>query len=216
MRSVIPAVQSEANVGTLNTSAAPASQKKEEVQARQTTSGSSKDDSDDDDLEGDTGTNEHTDPAHIKRARRMQSNRESARRSRERKQVQLNELETQVGQLRDERTSLLSSHTDINKKCDEAVVNNRILRANIETLRAKVKMAEEQVKRVTGRNPMLLGMSNTPSMGGQIGGQGDATGTVAGPMQPNSNQFFHQTQPVPIINSAASHCQRLNNDFHPS
>uniref|UniRef100_A0A2P2K9L9 BZIP domain-containing protein n=3 Tax=Rhizophora mucronata TaxID=61149 RepID=A0A2P2K9L9_RHIMU len=191
MRSVIPAVQSEANVGTLNTSAAPASQKKEEVQARQTTSGSSKDDSDDDDLEGDTGTNENTDPADVKRARRMKSNRESARRSRRRKQAQLNELETQVSQLRDEQNSLLSRRTDIDKKCDAAVVNNRILRANIEALRAKVKMAEEQVKQVKGFNPMLLGRSST-CMDGQIGGQVDLTGIVAGLMQPNSNQFFRQ------------------------
>lgn len=99
----------------------------------------------------------------------MQSNRESARRSRRRKQAQLNERETQVaqyssvallclldydsllktesiymisilkvGQLRDERSSLLSRFTDVNQKCDAASVDNRILKADIETLRAKV------------------------------------------------------------------------------
>ncbi|CAN0898259.1 Light-inducible protein CPRF2 [Linum grandiflorum] len=141
----------------------PVPQKKQEVQTRQTTGGSSGEDSDDDDLEGDTGTNGA--PADVKRSRRMLSNRESARRSRRRKQDQLNELESQAGQLRDERTTLLSRLTDVNHKCDEASVDNRVLKANIETLRAKVKMAEEQVKRVTGLNPLLLARSNVPSMG---------------------------------------------------
>lgn len=37
--------------------------------------------------------------------------------------------------------------------CDAATVEYRILRADIETLRTKVKMAEETVKRVTRVNP---------------------------------------------------------------
>ncbi|KAJ8899516.1 hypothetical protein K2173_018490 [Erythroxylum novogranatense] len=184
-------------------------QKHEETQVRQTTSGSSKEDSEDDDLEGDTGTNEDMDPVDAKRARRMQSNRESARRSRKRKQAQLNELESQVGQLRDEHSSLLSRHTDINKKCDEAVVNNRILRANVETLRAKVKMAEEQVKRVTGLNPMLLARSNLLIMAGQV----DGARVVTGPVQPNSSQFFPHPKLVPNFDSHAPHLQTLNNGF---
>ena len=70
----------------------------------------------------------------------MQSNRESTRRSRRRKQQQHHDFETQVGQLRDERTSLLSRYSDINKKCDDASVDNRILKANIETLRIGVSL----------------------------------------------------------------------------
>ncbi|KAJ6931221.1 hypothetical protein NC652_014653 [Populus alba x Populus x berolinensis] len=174
--------------------ALPTAQKKQEVQTRQTTSGSSREDSDDDDLEGDTGTNENRDPTDAKRV----SNRESARRSRRRrKQAQLNERETQVGQLKDERSSLLSRFTDVNQKCDAASVDNRILKADIETLRAKVKMVEEQVKRVTGLNPMLLAGFNVPSPGMPfVGGQVDAS-----------------TDPVHGITSAAPHLQRLNNSF---
>ncbi|XP_037491892.1 light-inducible protein CPRF2 isoform X2 [Jatropha curcas] len=192
----IPKAQVEADGGSLRLPALTSVQRKQEVPMRQTTSGSSREDSDDDELDGDTETNEHLDPADEKRARRMQSNRESARRSRRRKQAQLNELEAQVGQLRDERTTLLTRLTDINKKCDDASVDNRILNANIETLRTKVKMAEDQVKRVTGLNPMLLARSNIPSLGMQfVAGQTDTSTNVAGPMQTNNNHFFHHSVP---------------------
>ncbi|KAL3603560.1 hypothetical protein D5086_004419 [Populus alba] len=207
-----PSVLSQSSTSSIPPDNGEDEVRKQEVQARQTTSGSSREDSDDDDLEGDTGTNENMDPADVKRVRRMQSNRESARRSRRRKQAQLNELETQVGQLRDERTSLLSRFTDVNQKCDDAAVDNRILKADIETLRAKVKMAEEQVKRVTGLNPVLLARSSIPSPGMPFaGGQVDASTNVAVPMQTNPHQFFHQ--PVQGITPAPPHLQRLNNSF---
>ncbi|KAJ8749533.1 hypothetical protein K2173_025728 [Erythroxylum novogranatense] len=209
----MPTFQREPNGESVKIPVLPVMQRNEETQVRQTTSDSSKEDSDDDDLEGDTGTNDNMDTIDAKRVRRMQSNRESARRSRKRKQAQLNELETQVSQLRDERSSLLSRQTDVNKNCDEAVVNNRILRANIETLRAKVKMVEEQVKQVTGLNPMLLARSNMPSMDGQLRGQADATQIVTGSVQPNSNRFFPHPQLVPSVNAPASHLARLNNGF---
>ncbi|KAF8117386.1 hypothetical protein N665_0011s0103 [Sinapis alba] len=135
-------------------------QKKPDVPARQTTSVSSRDDSDDDDLDGDA---DNGDPTDVKRARRMLSNRESARRSRRRKQEQMNEFDTQVGQLRGEHSTLISRLNDMNHKCDAAAVDNRILRADIETLRTKVKMAEEAVKRVTGVNP--LHWERRPNMG---------------------------------------------------
>ncbi|KAJ4828613.1 hypothetical protein Tsubulata_004973 [Turnera subulata] len=242
--------QSQTDGGSLDAPALPAVQRKQEVLVRQATSGSSRDDSDDDDLEGETETNGLADPADAKRARRMQSNRESARRSRRRKQEQLSDLETQVGALRDERTSLLTRFTDINQKCDEASVDNRILKADIETLRAKgvmlqgtmfvlkslyafkdvqrqvnlyaqafmamnvpdVKMAEEQVKRVTGLNPMILARPNMPGMGMQfVSGQMNSSANNAGPMQANANQYFHQ--PVPPMPAAAPHLQGLNNNF---
>ncbi|CAA7046141.1 unnamed protein product [Microthlaspi erraticum] len=150
-------------------------QKKPDLPARQTTSVSSRDDSDDDDLDGDTETADNGDPTDVKRARRMLSNRESARRSRRRKQEQMNEFDTQVGQLRVEHSTLLSRLSDMNHKYDAAAVDNRILRADIETLRTKVKMAEETVKRVTGVNPlhwarpnMSLPLNNTPSDSSRI------------------------------------------------
>ncbi|CAN1844786.1 Light-inducible protein CPRF2 [Linum perenne] len=193
--------QSEVDHESAGVPSLPVVQKKQKVQqARQTASGSSREDSDDDDFEGGTGTDGA--PTDVKRARRMLSNRESARRSRRRKQEQLNELETQVNQLRDERTTLLSRLTDVNRKCDEASVDNRILKANIETLRAKVKMAEEQVKRVTGLHPLLLTRSNECDR----------------PMQQNQvrqantgNQSFRQPLPNITPTAVAPHMQPLMN-----
>ncbi|XP_010324786.1 light-inducible protein CPRF2 isoform X2 [Solanum lycopersicum] len=137
----------------------PALQKKPGIQVRSTTSGSSGEQSEDDEAEGEAETTQSTDPTDVKRVRRMLSNRESARRSRRRKQAHLTELETQVSQVRVENSSLLKRLTDISQKYNEAAVDNRVLKADVETLRAKVKMAEETVKRVTGLNPLFQAMS---------------------------------------------------------
>eukprot|EP00252_Welwitschia_mirabilis_P007749 TRINITY_DN19418_c0_g1_i2.p1 TRINITY_DN19418_c0_g1~~TRINITY_DN19418_c0_g1_i2.p1 ORF type:complete len:216 (+),score=54.29 TRINITY_DN19418_c0_g1_i2:319-966(+) len=90
------------------------------------------------------------DPSDVKRMRRMISNRESARRSRRRKQAHLSDLEMQVAQLRVENASLFKRLTEMSQKYSEAAVDNRVLRADVEALRAKVKMAEEYVARITG------------------------------------------------------------------
>nr|DAD19720.1 TPA_asm: hypothetical protein HUJ06_021183 [Nelumbo nucifera] len=120
-------------------SALPAIQKKLGAQTKPTTSGSSREQSDDDEVDGETEITENMDPADAKRVRRMLSNRESARRSRRRKQAHLNELENQVAQLRVENSSLLKRLADISQKYNEAAVDNRILKADVETLRAKVR-----------------------------------------------------------------------------
>ncbi|KAG6588319.1 Light-inducible protein CPRF2, partial [Cucurbita argyrosperma subsp. sororia] len=117
-------------------------------------------DEEDDVVEGEDGTSERKDPAYAKRVRRMLSNRESARRSRKRKQAHLTELETQVAELRVENSALLKRFNDISQKYNESAVNNRVLKADLETLKAKVQMAEETVKRITGSKPMFYGMSS--------------------------------------------------------
>ncbi|KAL5561804.1 hypothetical protein UlMin_031551 [Ulmus minor] len=201
--------QSEPDDGPLGIPALPPVQRKAGVQ---TTSGSSKEESDDDELEGDMENMENMDPSDVKRARRMLSNRESARRSRRRKQAQMSELETQVGQLRVEHSTLLKSLTDVNHKYDNAAVDNRILKADIETLRAKVKMAEETVKRVTGINPLILAMANLPGAGVPSVNNPIAPSTNASvPMQQNPNQLFHQAAPG-IATTAPFH-QRLAGNF---
>ncbi|XP_022758321.1 basic leucine zipper 25 isoform X2 [Durio zibethinus] len=161
--------QGEPDAAPCGISAVSTTQKKPGIQVRQTTSGSSREDSDDDELEGDTETTDNMDPADAKRARRMLSNRESARRSRRRKQAQMNELEVQV------------------------------------------KMAEETVKRVTGINPVQLSRPNVPSVGMPfVSSPFEASTAAPVPLQPSTNQFFHQ--PVPSI-AAPMHHQRADNRF---
>ncbi|KAK4763099.1 hypothetical protein SAY86_008867 [Trapa natans] len=195
-------------------SALPSVQKNPVLHVKQTTSESSREDSDDDELEVDTGTTENLDPAEVKRVRRMQSNRESARRSRRRKQEHMNELETQVGQLKVEHTTLLKRLTDINHKYDEASVDNRILKADIETLRAKVKMAEETVKQVTGINPLLLAMSNVHNTGIPfMSSPMDSLSIPPMPMQPNPNHLYFNHSVAPSTIPGMTHPQRLDSGF---
>lgn len=115
----------------------------------QTLGGTSGSDSDSEsllDIEGDP-CEQSTNPQDVKRMRRMVSNRESARRSRKRKQAHLADLETQVDQLRGENASLFKQLTDANQQFTTAVTDNRILKSDVEALRVKVKLAEDMVAR---------------------------------------------------------------------
>lgn len=103
----------------------------------------------------------------IKRMRRMVSNRESARRSRKRKQAHLADLEQQVDQLRGEHSSLFKQLTDANHTFSTAVTDNRVLKSDVETLRVKVKMAEDMVARgamTCGLDRLLQGHIGSPQM----------------------------------------------------
>ncbi|KAK1295963.1 Light-inducible protein CPRF2 [Acorus calamus] len=186
----------------------PVMQKNPGVQIKPTTSGSSREQSDDDELDGDVEITENMDPADAKRVRRMLSNRESARRSRRRKQAHLSELEAQVAQLRVENSSLLTRLTDINQKYSDASVDNRVLKADVETLRAKVKMAEDTVKRVTGINPLLPTIPAMSPLAMPFSGTSpsDASSNTSVPIQDNRpNHFFQPPQPPP-----PPHPQQLN------
>nr|CAB3452131.1 unnamed protein product [Digitaria exilis] len=123
------------------------------IRARLATCSSSRDPSpsdDDDDMDGEVEILGFRMPTEEKMRRRKESNRESARRSRYRKAAHLKEMEDQVAQLRVENTSLLRRLAVLNQKCTDATVDNRVLKADMETLRAKVKMAEDALNRVTG------------------------------------------------------------------
>ncbi|CAL4971098.1 unnamed protein product [Urochloa decumbens] len=115
----------------------------------QTLGGTSGSDSDSEslfDIEGGP-CEQSTNPQDVKRMRRMVSNRESARRSRKRKQAHLADLETQVDQLRGENASLFKQLTDANQQFTTSVTDNRILKSDVEALRVKVKLAEDMVAR---------------------------------------------------------------------
>ncbi|KAL6880105.1 hypothetical protein ACP4OV_011670 [Aristida adscensionis] len=86
--------------------------------------------------------------------KRKESNRESARRSRDRKAAHLKDIEDQVVQLRVENSSLLRRLASLNQKYHDATADIRVLKADNDTLRAKVKMAEDILKRVAGMRPV--------------------------------------------------------------
>ncbi|GAA0164561.1 hypothetical protein LIER_20163 [Lithospermum erythrorhizon] len=83
-----------------------------------------------------------------KKMRRLLQNRESARRSRKKKQVQENEIEKQVAELKADQDSKTKLVIELSHRFSEEVVNNRLLQAKIEILKAKIKMAEDTLKRV--------------------------------------------------------------------
>ncbi|NP_001238020.1 bZIP transcription factor bZIP16 [Glycine max] len=112
-----------------------------------TTSGSSREPSDEDDEAG--PCEQSTNAIDMKRLRRKVSNRESARRSRRRKQAHLADLEWQVERLRLENANLFKQLTDASQQFRDADTNNRVLKSDVEALRAKVKLAEDMVTRGT-------------------------------------------------------------------
>ncbi|KAF8710061.1 hypothetical protein HU200_029789 [Digitaria exilis] len=162
-----------------------------DILVKQATSSSSREQSDDDDMEGEAETTGNGNPVQQRLQRRKQSNRESARRSRSRKAAHLNELEAQVAQLRVENSSLLRRLADVNQKFNEAAVDNRVLKADVETLRAKVKMAEDSVKRVTGMNALFPAVSDMSSLSMPFNGSpSDSTSDAAVPIQDDPNSYF--------------------------
>ncbi|KAL6636760.1 hypothetical protein ACP70R_024332 [Stipagrostis hirtigluma subsp. patula] len=162
-----------------------------DVLVKQTTSSSSREQSDDDDMEGEAETTGNANPVQQRLQRRKQSNRESARRSRSRKAAHLNELEAQVAQLRVENSSLLRRLADVNQKFNDAAVDNRVLKADVETLRAKVKMAEDSVKRVTGMNALFPAVSDMSSLSMPFNGSpSDSSSDAAVPIQDDPNSYF--------------------------
>ncbi|KAJ6775254.1 BASIC LEUCINE ZIPPER 63 [Salix purpurea] len=184
----------------LETPSLPSMQKKLAAAGKLTTSGTSRELSEDDENEAETEITENMHPGDAKRVRRMLSNRESARRSRRRKQAHLTELETQVAQLRVENSSLLKRLADISQKYSESAVDNRVLKADIETLRAKVRMAEETVKRFTGLNHMFHAMPDisTMSMPSFDGSPSDTSADAAVPVEDDPEHRFYQAPNNPI------------------
>ncbi|XP_022754402.1 basic leucine zipper 9-like isoform X2 [Durio zibethinus] len=142
--------------------------KSKENKVRGTTSVSSDHDQTDDeeDVETDAGQCEQSlNPFNLKRFRRMLSNRESARRSRKRKQEHLAGLQFQAEQLRVQNDSLCEQLTNAHQQFRDAEINNRVLKSDVEALRAKVKLAEDMLARgslTCGLNLLLQSHLTSP------------------------------------------------------
>ncbi|CAO2148507.1 unnamed protein product [Urochloa humidicola] len=96
-----------------------------------------------------------TDPSNAKKMRRLLLNRESARRSRKRREAHLSDLESQVSRLTSENASLLKRLSDMTQKYKDATLQ-------IRNLIAKVNITEEAARRLTGTTLLLSRTSEIP------------------------------------------------------
>jgi len=74
----------------------------------------------------------------LKRKRRMESNRESAKRSRQRKQQHLDDLNSQVDQLRTTKQQLITALNITTKNCAAAEAQNSVLRTQMKELESRL------------------------------------------------------------------------------
>ncbi|XP_022869115.1 basic leucine zipper 9-like isoform X2 [Olea europaea var. sylvestris] len=155
--------QSSISAGIPSSASKP---KGQDNRATGASSGSSHEQSDEYDQEIEAGPCEQsTNPVDSKRIKRMVSNRESARRSRRRKQAHLADLDQQVKQLQGECETLVKQLGDATQQFKDAATNNRVLKSNVEALRAKVKLAEDLVARgslTSSLSHLLQNYLNTP------------------------------------------------------
>ncbi|KAL6572783.1 hypothetical protein OROMI_013741 [Orobanche minor] len=79
----------------------------------------------------------------LRKRKRMQSNRESARRSRQRKQKQLDDLMAQVGQLREETGRISSSINVTTQHYVSVEAENSVLRAQMTELTQRLHSLNE-------------------------------------------------------------------------
>ncbi|KAK4755973.1 hypothetical protein SAY87_009730 [Trapa incisa] len=123
----------------------------------------------DDDYDGEIelGACEQSANPNDKHSRRKISNRDSARRSRKRKQEFLVGLEVQVKHLSGENETLLKQLAGASQQFRDANTNNRVLKSDVEALRAKVKLAEDMVARGSVNcnfSHLLQGLNLQPSL----------------------------------------------------
>ncbi|TVU41899.1 hypothetical protein EJB05_15458 [Eragrostis curvula] len=159
--------------------------------------------SDDDDMDGEVEILGFRIPDAEKLSRRKASNRESARRSRSRKAAHMKDLEDQVAHLRVENSLLLTRLDALNQKYKAAAVDKRVLRAEMETLRTKIKMAEDTVNRLIGTNrlPSTI-VPNTPSFSNMpfvVGPPSHATPPGASSVPITNTNFYTTTAATDAI-----------------
>ncbi|XP_042442827.1 bZIP transcription factor 11-like [Zingiber officinale] len=102
---------------------------------------------------GDEGLQTVTDQ---KKRKRMISNRESARRSRMRKQKQLSDLITESSQLQKENSQATMLLNIITRRCATVEAENSILRAQVMELSYALESLDEITQSIRGSNNMVL------------------------------------------------------------
>ncbi|RZR93803.1 hypothetical protein BHM03_00022385 [Ensete ventricosum] len=91
----------------------------------------------------------------------MTSNRESARRSRMRKQKHLDDLTAQLNQLRKENSQILTSLTLTTHHCFAVEADNSVLRTQMVELSSRLQSLDEIFQCLNGSNPISNGLSVT-------------------------------------------------------
>ncbi|XP_023538456.1 bZIP transcription factor 44-like [Cucurbita pepo subsp. pepo] len=124
-----------------------------------------------------------------RKRKRMQSNRESARRSRMRKQQHLDELMAQVARLRKDNAQILSNINITSQLYMNVEAENSVLRAQMEELTQRLQSLEE--------------ISNCIDISGNNGGFGEAEEeafqiqtNAATDSFMNSMNFLYVNQPI--------------------
>ncbi|GMH17485.1 hypothetical protein Nepgr_019326 [Nepenthes gracilis] len=87
-----------------------------------------------------------------RKRKRMQSNRESARRSRMRKQKQLDDLTAQVAQLREENSKIASTTYVATQHFLSVEAQNSILRTQMAELRQRLESLDDILKYINSFN----------------------------------------------------------------
>ena len=114
----------------------------------------------------------------------MLSNRESARRSRRRKQAHLTELEQQLNTLRQQNEGLVVKLHEIGQQFQLAAKENTDLKADLERLRAQLRESGNGVDDGSGgANGYTNGSAGDASDGAEAEG-GDTLGEMSPPPKP--------------------------------
>eukprot|EP00262_Sarcandra_glabra_P010567 TRINITY_DN25870_c0_g1_i1.p1 TRINITY_DN25870_c0_g1~~TRINITY_DN25870_c0_g1_i1.p1 ORF type:complete len:153 (+),score=35.97 TRINITY_DN25870_c0_g1_i1:818-1276(+) len=91
-----------------------------------------------------------------RKKKRMLSNRESARRSRMRKQKHLDDLIAQVGQLRKENNQILTSLNLATQQYLNVEAENTVLNAQMNELRTRLQSLTEIIQYLNGNNGFVF------------------------------------------------------------
>ncbi|MED6171170.1 hypothetical protein PIB30_038252 [Stylosanthes scabra] len=124
-----------------------------------------------------------------RKRKRMISNRESARRSRMRKQKHLDDLVSQVGQLRKENQQILTSVNITTQQYLSVESENSVLRAQVEELSHRLDSLNEIID--------FLNANNTSATNGVYGGASASLGPF---MEPPADSFFNNSLNMAFLN----------------